>query len=269
MKIYKINVKIPHTTNVYTIYSDNLELVKKLKIYYGSFIDEFDYIGTNTIRYIEGILSIKKQPFGNAGVQNENVALSNIIMYIRNHIITEPDWFLYHGACSVINGKTYLFIGHSTAGKTTLSTFLHYQPNVISVSEDICIVNYKELTVESIQRPFFLRQKSYDLLTGGYDLDIHRLGIINYNINEKIIANMNSIQPGQIYKIDEIIFLHLNDARFKKERTGDISGLLENSYNSLEIYKGICSASIIRKKIPMFQMYYYDLIETYKFLTHG
>lgn len=268
MKINKININFPHAIKPFTVYSDNVDFIQLLKMYYGSLVDEFNYTGTVVLGYINETFFVKDGYVNkNAIKQNPNTALCNAIMYIRNHVELENDWFLYHGACSVINGKTYLFIGHSGSGKTTLTTFLHYQPKVVTVSEDICIVNYKDFKIESVQRPFLLRPKSYDLLATHYKLDINKSLLCNYNVNEKVVANINAITPNITYAIDEIVFLNLCNKKFEKFFCNNINNLLENSYNHIDIYKGVCSATMLLKKIPAYSMYYYDLLEMYEHIV--
>lgn len=261
--IKRIVVHFPYAKNSFMICTDNLKLLELLKIYYGTMVSD-EYLNVTILRYICGIFSIDNDKSSEKIIDLDvNHIICNIVMYIRNHIKLDDDWYIYHASCSTIGNKTYMFVGHSSSGKTTLTTFLHYQPNVTTICEDICIINYKTLQVVSINRPFFLRQTSYDLLVAHYNLNIIDEGKFRYNISEKIIAYPNSIVPNVLYKVDEIIFLKLNN-KFEKIRVNGLENLLINSFNELNIYKGVCSSSIISKKIPMYNMNYYDLREVYQ-----
>lgn len=70
---------------------------------------------------------------------------------IERYFIFEDDWNVYHGAAFSIDGITFLFLGKSQSGKTTLSAFLAWQKNVTYLAEEYVIINIK--TKEVIPTP--------------------------------------------------------------------------------------------------------------------
>ena len=265
--IKKMKISFPHAVESFWICCDNEKLVSLLEIYYGSMMEYVDKIGVIALCYINDTFFIKEDSSKhNIQKKTFEIAFCNIVAYIRHNVHLEKDWFFYHGSCAVVGNKTYLFLGSSRAGKTTLTTFLNHQSLTTTVSEDICIINYNTCEVESIKRPFFLRPDAYMMLKTNYNIEIPINGSCIYNINEKIITNSNNIVPNITYKIDEILFLHLREGTVKKQKCEDINELLYNSYNTKDINKGIYVSNILCKSVPMFKLYYYDLNEVYQFL---
>ena len=199
---------------------------------------------------------------------NLNVALYNIFMFVRNNVRMEEGWYLYHASCSEIDGRTYMFLGHSGAGKTTLSAFLHYHPRVVTIAEDLCVVNYLDLEVESVNRPFFLRRSSYNLLTSCYGLKLPNSDEIVYNVDKKIVVQKNHIESLKRYKIDQIFLLNLCKDGLKKNEINDKLELVKYSYIATDIFKGVQSAISLCKSVPMHELRYYDLNEVYSFLLN-
>lgn len=261
-------ISFPHSVKDFFVSSDNDKLLHLLEVYYGSlYLLEREVICDtfcDTICYIDGFFYLKNGiKCSKMQIQSCEVAFCNIVMYIRNNIQMLDDWFIYHGSCSVIGNKTYLFIGSTMSGKTTLSAYLDCQQFSKTVSEDISVVNIKAQEIVSIKRSFFLRPASVELLTTSYGMNISTNGTCTYNINEKIIASPNSIIPNKLYKIDEILFLNLNKGYAKKQRCEDIKDLIVNSYNLNDINKNVYSSTTLGKYIPMYKLYYYDLREVY------
>lgn len=265
--IKRFSISFPHATTSFGICCDNVKLTNLLEMYYGSMFENVDKVNAVELCYLNEIFCVKKGgKLYNAQTQTCETAFCSIVAYIRNNIHVENDWFLYHGSCSVVGEKVYLFIGSSMSGKTTLTTFLEFQPKTITVTEDLSAINFETCEIESINRPFFLRPSSFELLQSKYNIAIPANGTCTYNVNEKIIANFNSIIPNVTYKIDEILFLCLREGAVEKKKCNEFEDLLYNSYNANDITKSIYATHILASSVPMFKLYYYDLNEVYNYL---
>lgn len=263
----RFRISVPHAVHAFGICCDNKKLVSLLEMYYGSMLEHVEVISLVELCYLNDTFFIKKGgEIYSVQKQNCETAFCSIVAYIRNNIHLENDWFLYHGSCCVVGDKTYLFVGSSMSGKTTLTTFLDYQPRTITVSEDLSVINYKTREIESINRPFFLRPSSLELLESKYNIVIPTSGTCTYNINEKFFSNSNNIIPNISYKIDEILFLYLRNRAIEKQKCYEIENLLYNSYNANDITKSIYATNILANSVPMFKLYYYDLEEVYRYL---
>jgi hypothetical protein len=61
-------------------------------------------------------------------------------------ILRRDDYVMFHGAALVKNGKAKLFLGPTQSGKTTISLFSTLNGYKL-LSDDICVVNKKNLTI--------------------------------------------------------------------------------------------------------------------------
>lgn len=270
----KINITFPHAVVVFEIVSDNNELIDLLNMYYGS-LTFFKANGGSKktqrcIVYRNNILFINnREIYSETSFFSVQKAMSYILQDIRDNLEFEDNWNVYHGSCCFISGKVYLFLGTTHSGKTTLSCFLHHKNNVVSISEDISIVNYVTKEVVPICRPFFIRKNAYRILSEQYNIHLDATKTITYNFGERIVCFNSSTISSKLYKIDEIIILNLNRGEFGKQPCNDMKNILENSFSSNNMLKNVASAVMLYKNIKCSTLKYYNLNDTYDHLFSG
>lgn len=260
-------IVFPHTKTLFEITTDCNELYDKLQIYYGKIFcqelsNRLKYV-VQTINYFNGELSTPITIVSKV-LNNTDLALSEILRYIRNNLCLEKAFNSYHASCVKIEDKTVMLVGGTSSGKTTLTAFLSHCPNTSVISEDITIVNYNDCTVSPLQRPLFLRMNSYELLTNDYNISFQNPRFTIYSGSERIMVKNVECCLLDEAKFTAILFLNLDkDLQCTKEING-FESLLENSYSNFDFHKNVCSALSLSCRVPSFCFHYYNLEDAYE-----
>lgn len=190
-----------------------------------------------------------------------------IFMIIRDNLSFEENWTAYHGSVVNLDGRNYLFMGESGAGKTTMVTYLLNICSARIFTEDIVIINYLKNEVSPLHRPLFLRNPAYELLLkngvkfNGVLSHVTEYGIdrIRYIPNEMQIVNHECA-------IDACIILHIDKTVSQISANHNLDSFVYNSYLHKTIEKNIKSSIRLYKIIPMYIMHYYGFNEIYDML---
>lgn len=272
-----IFINFPHALHIFKVVAEESEVIDRIKDYYGSTVcfeidsDENCIVQLQVLG--DRLLVIKNKEIiadTEVGSDIDNITCS-IYYHIRKNLFFCDGWAAYHGSCANINGYTYLFIGPSKAGKTTLSAYLSYQPNVTMISEDMLIVNYKTRQIVPINRQLYIRPHGYELLTQTYGITFENAQFVIFNKSERVFCcpcnNTQITQP--IYKVDIILFIFLENTKVYFEQNSCQNDLIENFYSPNDIKKSIHSSYQLTKLVPMYNMHYYNLNEVYKTLLEA
>ncbi len=268
MKLYDhCYVVFPHTKTLFEITTDCNELYDKLQIYYGEIFyqklsNRLKY-AVQTINYSNGKLSIPTTTVSKA-LNNTDLALSEILRYIRNNLYLEKVFNSYHASCVKIEDKTVMLVGGTSSGKTTLTAFLSYCPNATIISEDITIVNYNDCTVSPLHRPLFLRINSYKLLSNDYNIRFHTPRFVTYSGSERVMVKDVECCLLDKAELTAILFLKLDKDLQRTKEINGFESLLENSYSNFDFHKNVCSALSLSCRVPSFSFHYYNLEDAYE-----
>ena len=260
-------IVFPRAKTLFAITTDCNELYDKLQIYYGEIfyrkLTNRLKCAVQTINYFNGELSISTTIISKV-LNNTDLALSEILRYIRNNLCLEKAFNSYHASCVKIEDKTVMLVGGTSCGKTTLTAFLSYCPNATIISEDITIVNYNVCTVSPLHRPLFLRMNSYKLLSNDYNIGFQTPRFITYSGSERVMVKDVECCLLDEAKLTAILFLKLDkDLQCIKEING-FESLLENSYSNFDFHKNVCSALSLCCRVPSFSFHYYNLEDAYE-----
>ena len=267
MKLYdRCYIVFPHTKTLFEITTDCKELYDKLQIYYGEIfyqkLTSRSRYSVQAINYFNGELSTPT--IVSKGLNNTDLALSEILRYIRNNLYLEKAFNSYHASCVKIEDKTVMLVGGTSSGKTTITAFLSHCPNTTVISEDITIVNYNDCTVSPLQRPLFLRMNSYKLLSNDYNIGFQTSRFITYSGSERVLVKDVERCLLDEAELTAILFLKLDkDLQCIKETNG-FESLLENSYSNFDFHKNVCSALLLSSRVPSFSFHYYNLEDAYE-----
>lgn len=271
-ELYYIN--IPHATTVYKISTNINKFSEQIKLHYGSMVEckprflidretDIDIIAIDkNIKITKGSEVLFEAALDNN--ININFCVCMVMSLIREQLHFQSDWNAYHGSAVKIKDKCFLFLASTHSGKTTLTSFLSYQPYSEIISEDLAIINFNNQKIISINAPVFMRKNSYELLKEKYGIYFKDIKNTDYNMEQRFYTSENLIKHGIEYKIDAIFFLNLDcDATFSLVKTSDFTEMLLNCYCYNDILKNTCSSIKMMKNLPIYKMYYYDLREVY------
>ena len=268
--IKELYVLFPNTKYIYKISSDNTELLKKIELYYGKMSLNNVIIKQNSvlhkIDYMKNILTVNN--FNGEMVlmksQNIDYIMSIILRYIRDSIILDDNYILYHASCVKVGEEVYMLVGSTSSGKTTLTAYLSTLPNASVLSEDITMVNYTNCKVVPLPRPLLLRMDSYELLIKKYNLNFRMTHSITYSGCERIAVVDTTEEASKPFLVDKILFLNLDKNFTVIEKCKNYENLLINSYSNSDTYKNVCASISLTSKVPMYNVHYFDLEEVYE-----
>lgn len=262
-------IVFPHAKTLFLLRTDCDGLIEKLRIYYG---DAFCYSVPGIVDYQILIIIYNKGellvPLTDYKIKSNNLdlILSEILRCIRHNICLEESYNSYHASCVRIGKKSFMFVGGTSSGKTTFSTYLSLAHNSDVISEDITLINHDNCSVVPLRRPLFIRSASYKLLRDDYGVDFQNPEFISYSGGERILVrNTNKCLQCEI-NLNAILFLKLNPNHLSLDVVNGFDDLLENSYSSGDFYKNVCSALAITGKVPTYKFNYYNLGAAYEML---
>ena len=269
-----MNIKYPHASIIFKIEVDDNNLYHYLKTYFGTAVLDDNSLADNNLEiyYIKVFYHddqmeiIYKSSYKKFYVEKINV-IHVIFMIIRDNLSFEENWTAYHGSVVNLDGRNYLFMGESGAGKTTMVTYLLNICSARIFTEDIVIINYLKNEVSPLHRPLFLRNPAYELLLkngvkfNGVLSHVTEYGIdrIRYIPNEMQIVNHECA-------IDACIILHIDKTVSQISANHNLDSFVYNSYLHKTIEKNIKSSIRLYKIIPMYIMHYYGFSEIYDML---
>lgn len=269
-----MNITYPHATIVFHISVDDTDLYYYLKTYFGTAVSKADNrIKNNLEIYYMSIFYERNQmeivyrnKFDKVYFNNSNL-LHIVFMNIRDNLSFEDGWNAYHGTVVNLEGKNYLFMGESGAGKTTLVTYLLNACGAHIFTEDIVIINYFKNQVSPLIRPLYLRNAGYELLIKHHvKLEGKASPVSEYGI-DRIRYIPNEAQAAKYScSIDFCVILQIDRAAAKIYPHHDINHLVYNSYLHTSGVKNIKSSLRLSKIIPLYRMQYYGFSKVYEML---
>lgn len=262
---FEIMVTYPKTKIAFHIASHSAEVIKYFADFYLTITDEQakDYKTFLHIMHKENLVICNGQ---NITATSEASAISIINKIIRQNLEFVDGWISYHGAAVQVEGKTYMFLGSTGAGKTTLATFLSQQPGVCLLSEDVTIINWTTLEVVKQIYPICLRSESYKLLAGFYGCD---LNCTEMNYNRKYLYRYpQKLSEKQKYVLEKCFLIDRIETIDEPKCTtmDSIMSYLLNSYCHTDMIRNITSAQYLNKKAILYKLSYNDLNKVYKYL---
>lgn len=259
----RLRISYPHSTTVFEIYTDSKYVYRILNMFYESIDTELTYKYRLTYDYIQSVITVDSNQHITVNSQEE--ALYWIIRFIRHNLKFEEHWMAYHGAVAQINNRTYMFLGHTGAGKTTLMTYLSCQKDVAVISEDITIVNCMSGEVMPLNHPFAVRKESFELLTQVYNCDIVPLAL---NYNDRCLVKNNSTRPNQKYFVQKCFLLDRKVT--DKVSCSDIAkyeDYITNAYCYSDLLRNARCAILLSDVVKLQKLHYHNLKDAYEFLS--
>ena len=222
------------------------------------------------INYIKNVLTVNDFDGQKVLMKSENIdyIMSIILRYIRDSIILNDDYILYHASCVKVGEEVYMLVGSTSSGKTTLTAYLSMLPNASVLSEDITMVNYTNCKVVPLPRPLLLRMDSYKLLKERYNLNFRTTHSITYSGCERIAVVDTIKEISKPFLVDKILFLNLDKKSTTIEKCKNFENLLINSYSNNDTYKNVCASISLTNKVPMYNVHYFNLGEVYEHIKN-
>lgn len=202
MEEKSFTIQLPYHADSLTVRTDSEQIHKIFRDYYGQYFRAGDG-GTITVT-----LRRSGDVFFLRWGENENpvpdpiTALHNIL-YSTKKII--PGIFAMHAGAVCRDGKAYIFAASTTAGKTTLISYLT-SSGFDYVSDDCVFIDMKDRAVYPLHNPIHLREGGVDVLRKYGTLP----GDLTY-ADERYIFLPDNLSPRKM-EIGAIFFITRADA---------------------------------------------------------
>ena len=199
-------------------------------------------------------------------VKKVDVAILLINRYIRSRITFIDNWNAYHASSVVIGKKTFMLMGASGTGKTTLAAYLNMMFGVPILTEDMTIINCNNCEIVPLNVELALRKDSVKLLSDKYGCDIQE--ICGHQNNRFIYIPSTEGKMCNYNFVHACFVLHREPGRRRVEKKKIDSSLVfvKNSYCPQNVWSNIQLAQKLYDQIDVFELYYDDLIMAYSFL---
>ena len=160
---------------------------------------------------------------------NQGVTAQNHFLgVVFPHLLWDIGDLLLHGSAVEIDGKAYVWLGESGAGKSTKALSLIYKNNASLLSDDIVVIRYLN------EKPFVI---PYSPRIKILESTLELLGLNELNLNslelrpqkKTIIAERFSREP---IPLESISFLKNKGQTNRRKGVGKVKLLLENVHRS-------------------------------------
>lgn len=200
----KLVLKMPHQTDC-IIETNSFEIVSKLNLKYGKYIAEFSTDKTADIKIIKG-----EEAMYDVIIEDTAIHTSRPIFYLDRFLFEHPTYdeniFAMHGAAVCIGGKSYAFLGATTGGKTTLTSYLT-SCGFSYLTDDCVLLDRQTLEVHPFATPLHLREggvevlKKYDALPNNLEILCENDEIARYTYTPENSLE-NEAPLGEIFFIE-------------------------------------------------------------------
>lgn len=263
MEFRNIDITLPHSSVCFKITTNSLILIDFLRRFYEEKKANNCYSKEYHIYFDETSHSLKLDQ--NAIFCTPIDSLSQVSTFIREHISFEDSWILLHGSAVEINNQTFLFLGETGAGKTTLIAFLSCQSGFHVISEDLTIIDSN--TGEIVKRctPLALRKSSYELLNSRYNC---QLIAEKRTYNNKLLCEIqNSVNPSSTVFAKECFLIERKETKLVCTQNPHAHNVfIENSACYTNMVKIVKSALALSQKVRLRTLNYQNLYDVRDFL---
>lgn len=267
-------IDFPHSIVNYSITSCSNELMSMMEaVYFLSDDNNMTCDNTVNITVNQDPINVFVSRSGERiesflNISNIHLCFIKITEIIRNTLEFENGWNPYHGTAISHEHITYVFLGESRSGKTTLAAYLANYRDMQIVAEDLVLINYNTFEIATYKRPLLLRSGGYNLLTKKYGIDFVDVRPINISYETKMLIQSNYANDNVKYYASCAIILELSKAPINIYPIKEKGRYLIHSYLHNTMLKNTVSAILIERQLPLYRMSYYDLAEVYKLITN-
>lgn len=180
-------------------------------------------------------------------------------------IETEEKYYILHGCAYYNNGKSYLFLGRTGIGKSSLSYVLSKETSMKYMSDDLIGVNVRSLKACSFPKPIFLRDLAH-LNIEYKEIEEMSRNKISFENDNRIFYNANnSILTYEDIVIDKIFLTTRTDntevvcKSINKNKA--FIEIWKNMYSSENTIKKRNLALALAKEVPVYELQYSSVIE--------
>ena len=260
-----ITINYPHSICTFQLTMDSDAMYRRILSHFGSLIDNSNFVMREKTRCIDIVIESKKKTITTnqngeikTSIFNDNW-LHTLDIMIRSNLVFENEWEAYHGSVISKNNISYLLLGESMSGKSTLTTYLIKKEKFKLVSEDIVILNYKTGDVCPVIRNINLRKKGYHLLLSKNVLNEKDCEYADETDRYIFSPARDEIICSEEQIIKKCFILHLNKEYTGKKINKNFFVYLINSYIENMVNKKVKPALTLIQNIPTYDLYYYEL----------
>ena len=270
----KIYFTFPCSKVGFIVKTDSEEVLNFLNFFYHLEYYWDDRSTKNSIVYIEALLDKKKiqlvQDSKYIGaldhITDATTMFLNINSIVRSKLKFYDGWNPYHGAAVNVGEHTFLFLGHTKSGKSTLTAFLANQQDATIISEDIVLINYDTLEVKPYCRPIILREGGFNILKDKYGFQLENFVALDFSFERKYVCSVKPPSDDLTYYATCSFVLALKNTDVNVEKVSRNEKYLLHSYTHNTLPQNIKSSIKLDRTLPMYRLEYCDLREVYCFL---
>lgn len=270
----KIEIRLPYTKNSIFIICEDKNLLDILNSIYMPYA--YDQISRDNrdvyeleIDVAKSKLKISKESDCSIYILNKDNIVGQISRFVQGLLHPLYPWNFYHGASIKYKEKTFVFLGESGGGKTTLTAYLVSRSDFEYVAEDILIIDYDNNNILPFTRPLHLREDSIKILEKEYGLDMTGINLLTIGKYNRFIKDVNN-KVSELQKIDYYILLKRteNDLECKiEEVTVDkLDKFLENCFLYRNIKDNVISCTELSSKYKLYELKYKNLEQVQRLL---
>lgn len=202
-------VKLPYRTTQYSVETEEVQILLKLKHLYGQHCYEEIQKSENNvfITIVKSSAQYWRVNIDNCEHFTEN-PLQEIKNYIYNSDKIESGIFAMHAGAVCINNRASVFAAATTTGKTTLIAYL-VGSGYKYISDDCVNINMCNMEVYPCHNPLHLRRGGYNILQK-YNLILDDLVEIEDTYDERIVYTPKNLSSN-VMRLDKIYFISRND----------------------------------------------------------
>jgi len=207
MRVY---VKLPYRTTQYSVETEEVQILLKLKHLYGQYC--YGEIQKSENNVFITIVKSSAQ-YWRVNIDNCEHYTENPLQEIKNYIYSsdgiESGIFAMHAGGICVKNKASIFAASTTTGKTTLISYLA-ESGYKYVSDDCIYINMNNMEIYPCHNPLHLRRGGYDILRKN---NIIPNGVVEIEdtYDERIVYMPENLSP-DVMGLNKIYFINRNDA---------------------------------------------------------
>jgi hypothetical protein len=277
-------IKVPQTLPIINIVCQDRNLADILISQYYPYVESiYDITSINN----DEIMKIIQNGDSICVVSNETIRkvanIKNPLKFTKNIIhrslYCKDDFVIYHGCGMSTRGFSFLLLGQTFSGKSTLAAFL-YAKGLQYLTDDFVILDTKNLSIIPYPKPIHLRYGGKKVLENYHDIYLSFEHISYTNYERWIIKPDLKSYSENSFPVNCIFFIKRYDRKdkvknreyYKKNKFKSLDScksaclLIDNLYSSNGIRKSIIKTYDVIKNVPAVMLYYYTLDEAYSII---